>query len=312
VSLRQKRAVVIALVLVAIGSAVLEPAFVSRGNALNMIIQSTIPGVIALGMTYVIVAGCIDLSVGSTVALCSVLLGVSLRSGLQPLAAVALALTAGVIIGTVNGLLVTRLSLAPFLATLGTMGIARGAAFLISGGEPISGVSESLRSLYVTSWSIVPLSVYLIAALLGLGTLLLAITSWGRRLYAVGSNERAATLAGVAVGRLRTMAYALAGLCAAIGGVLLTARLDSAQPLAGSLYELDAIAAVVIGGGSLSGGKGDLTGTFLGVFLILELRNAVTIVGLPTHAQPLVIGVLLVVAVALDVNQKRVANPRGY
>lgn len=293
--------VLVALAVIAIASAVLEPAFLSSGNALNIVIQATIPGAVAVGMTFVMIAGGIDLSVGSTVALSSIVLGLALTSGVAPAIAVVAALLSGVTIGYVNGILVNVLGFAPFLATLGMMGIARGAAFLLSGGQPISGITTSLDGLYSGRGLVFPASVYLVLVLLMAGSQILKSTTLGRRLYAIGSNERAATLAGIRIRRYRILAYILAGLGAALAGILVTARLDSAQPLAGALYELDAIAAVVIGGGSLNGGKGDLVGTALGVLLIIVLRNAVTIVGLPTHAQPLIIGVLLLTVVGLDI-----------
>jgi ribose transport system permease protein len=293
--------VLVALAGIAIVSTILQPAFLSSGNALNIVIQATIPGVVAVGMTFVMIVGGIDLSVGSTVAFASIVLGLALANGVAPSLAVAAALTSGAAIGLINGILVNALGFAPFLATLGMMGVARGAAFLLSGGQPISGIATSLDILYVGRGLLFPASVYLLLVLLLVGSLTLRSTTLGRRLYAIGSNERAAALAGIRIQRYRILAYAIAGFGAALAGVLVTARLDSAQPLAGSLYELDAIAAVVIGGGSLTGGKGDLIGTALGVLLILVLRNAVTIVGLPTHAQPLVIGVLLLVVVGLDI-----------
>lgn len=302
---RQRASVALGIAIIAVFTAVVQPAFLSVGNLLNIAVQATIPGVVALGMTYVIISGGIDLSVGSIVALASIVLGTSVQAGMSPWPAAAACLLVGAAVGLVNGVLVNRVGLAPFLATLGTMGIARGGAFLLSGGEPISGVTGSLRVLYNTQGLRVPLSVFILAGAMVVGALVLRFTVWGRRLYAVGSNERAALLAGIDVKGHRTAAYVIAGLTAALGGVLITARLDSAQPLAGSLYELDAIAAVVIGGGSLTGGRGDLVGTLLGVILVLELRNAVTVVGLPPHAQPLVIGAVLLIAVAVDLRRHK-------
>lgn len=302
---RQRASVAIAIVIIAVFTAAIQPAFLSVDNLLNIVVQATIPGIVALGMTYVIIAGGIDLSVGSIVALASIVLGVFAQAGVPPLVATGVCLLMGMGVGLVNGILVNRVGLAPFLATLGTMGIARGGAFLWSGGEPISGVTGSLRVLYnMQGWAL-PVSVFVLAGLVAMGAILLELTVWGRRLYAIGSNEHAARLVGIDVKGYRIATYVIAGFAAALGGAFVTARLDSAQPLAGSLYELDAIAAVVIGGGSLTGGRGDIVGTMLGVLLVLELRNAVTVVGLPTHAQPLVIGVLLLVAVTVDVWQHK-------
>jgi len=297
-TLSAKIPVAAAIVLIAGVTAILEPSFLSLGNLSNMLVQSAALAVVALGMTFVIISGGIDLSVGATLAFGGVILGiVTSMSGNVAVGCVA-ALAAGTALGAANAFFVCRVGLQPFLATLGIMGAARGGAFLLSGGMPISGALGGLSFLYERQ-TIVPVVVLWIGLAI-LGSVLLHVTVLGRRLYAVGSNERAAALIGISVSFHRAFSYCASGCLAALAGILVAARLDSSQPLAGNLYELDAIAAAVIGGGSLTGGKGDLLGTALGVLLIVELRNAVTIAGLPSHSQPLVIGVVLLLAVTLD------------
>ncbi len=298
---RQRLPILIAMVAIALATGIAEPSFLSIQNARNIVVQSTSLAVVAVGMTLIIIAGGIDLSVGATAAFCAVILGqISIVTGNVPLAVIG-ALAAGAIIGYINALFVCDIGLSPFLATLGVMGLARGGAFLVSDGMPLSGVAGGLTILF--RQATLPYGVYIWFLLVVIGTLLLEFTVWGRYLYAVGSNDRAALLVGIDVQRMRRQTYVLAGILAGLGGILITARLNSAQPMAGSLYELDAIGAAVIGGGSLTGGRGDLIGTSLGILLIVELRNAVTIVGLPSNSHPLIIGAVLLAAVTLDRRQ---------
>lgn len=300
--IRQRIPILLAIASIACAVGFIEPNFLSMQNARNIVVQSTGLAVVAIGMTFVIVAGGIDLSVGAVAALCSIILAQISLSTANIYIAVLAAIAVGAMTGYLNGFFVCRIGLSPFLATLGIMGVARGGAFLISNGMPISGIAGSLTGLFRQA-PFLPYGVYLWFILLLFGTLILERTVWGRCLYAVGSNDRAALLVGIDIKRLRVQTYVLAGALAGLSGILITARLDSAQPMAGTLYELDAIGAAVVGGGSLAGGRGDLVGTSLGVLLIVELRNAVTILGLPSNFHPLVIGAVLLAAVTLDRRQ---------
>ena len=284
---------------------ILTPYFLTVSNLLNIAEQTSINAIVAVGMTFVILSGGIDLSVGSLVALAGVILGDALRDG-QPLAlALTAALAAGVVCGLGNGLLVSQGGLPPFIVTLGTMSIARGAALLVTEGRPISGFAASFRVLATGRVGFVPAPVIATAVVYLAAHVALAGTTFGRYVYAIGGNEEATRLSGVAVRFHKTMIYGVSGLMSAIAAVILTARLNSAQPIAGMMYELDAIAATVIGGTSLMGGDGTLAGTLVGALIMGVLRNGLNLLGVSSFLQQIVIGGVIVVAVLLDTVLKR-------
>jgi len=284
---------------------ILTPYFLTVSNLLNVAEQTSINAIVAVGMTFVILSGGIDLSVGSIVALAGVTLGIALRDG-QPLAlALTAASAAGVVCGLVNGLLVSQGGLPPFIVTLGTMSIARGAALLVTEGRPISGFAPSFRVLATGRVGFVPAPVIATAVVYLAAHVALTRTTFGRYVYAIGGNEEATRLSGVAVRFHKTMIYGVSGLMSAIAAVILTARLNSAQPIAGMMYELDAIAATVIGGTSLMGGDGTLGGTLVGALIMGVLRNGLNLLGVSSFLQQIVIGAVIVVAVLLDTVLKR-------
>ncbi len=284
---------------------ILTPYFLTVSNLLNVAEQTSINAIVAVGMTFVILSGGIDLSVGSIVAFSGVILGVALRAGQPIAAALAAALGIGALCGLGNGLLVTLGGLPPFIVTLGTMSIARGAALLVTEGRPISGFAASFRVLATGRAGFVPAPVLATAAVYLVAHLVLTQTTFGRYVYAIGGNEEATWLSGVAVRFHKTMIYAVSGLMSAIAAVILTARLNSAQPIAGMMYELDAIAATVIGGTSLMGGEGTLGGTLVGALIMGVLRNGLNLLGVSSFLQQIVIGGVIVVAVLLDTVLKR-------
>ncbi|HMF95497.1 MAG TPA: hypothetical protein VKE96_14450 [Vicinamibacterales bacterium] len=284
---------------------ILSPFFLTVSNLLNVAEQTSINAIVAVGMTFVILSGGIDLSVGSIVALAGVVLGLALR-GDQPLAlALFVALVAGAICGLANGMLVSLGGLPPFIVTLGTMSIARGAALLVTEGRPISGFAASFRLFATGRVGFVPAPVIATALVYLIAHLALTRTTFGRYVYAIGGNEEATRLSGVAIPFHKTMIYVVSGLTAAIAAVILTARLNSAQPIAGMMYELDAIAATVIGGTSLMGGEGTLAGTLVGALIMGVLRNGLNLLGVSSFLQQIVIGAVIVVAVLLDTMLKR-------
>ena len=284
---------------------ILTPYFLTVSNLLNIAEQTSINAIVAVGMTFVILSGGIDLSVGSIVALAGVVLGLALRDE-QPLAlALALTLTAGLVCGLVNGLLVSVGGLPPFIVTLGTMSIARGAALLVTEGRPISGFAASFRVLATGRVGFVPAPVIATAVVYLAAHVALAGTTFGRYVYAIGGNAEAARLSGVPVHFHQTMVYALCGVTSGLAAVLLTARLNSAQPIAGIMYELDAIAATVIGGTSLMGGSGTLGGTLIGALIMGVLRNGLNLLGISSFLQQIVIGCVIIVAVLVDSALKR-------
>ena len=278
----------------------LSPFFLTASNLLNVMEQTAINAVIAVGMTFVILSAGIDLSVGSIAALSGVVLANRLQAGWPLPLAILAGLLTGALCGGFSGLLITRGRLPPFIATLGMMSVARGAALLFTDGRPISGFDESLRSLSTGRLFAVPAPVLFTILLYGLAAVLLNRTRFGRYVYAIGGNEEATRLSGVAVGFHKTVVYILSGMTAALASVLLTARLNSAQPIAGMMYELDAIAAVVIGGTSLTGGVGTLGGTLIGALTMGVLRNGLNLLGISSFLQQIVIGLVIVAAVLMD------------
>jgi ribose/xylose/arabinose/galactoside ABC-type transport system permease subunit len=284
------------------------PHFATVANLLNVVEQSALVGVLAVGMTFVILTGGIDLSVGSVVALAGVVLGAALRAGAAVPAALALCLLAGTACGLANGALVTLGRLPPFIVTLGMMSVARGGALLLADGRPISGFPAGLRALATGRLLGVPRPAVAMLALYAAAHLVLTRTTFGRYVYAIGGNAEAAALSGVAVRAHTVAVYAVSGALAAACAALLTARLDSAQPIAGLNYELDAIAAVVIGGTSLLGGAGTVLGTLVGALIMGVLRNGLNLLGVSSYLQQVAIGVVIVAAVLVDLALRRRAD----
>ncbi|MES3035454.1 MAG: ABC transporter permease [Gemmatimonadota bacterium] len=286
------------------------PYFATTANLANVAEQSAVVGVIAIGMTFVILTGGIDLSVGSLVALAGVVIGGALQRGWPVTVAVTLGLLAGAAAGMLNGLMITLGKLPPFIATLGMMSVARGGALMLSDGRPISGFPNSLRVVATGDVLGVPAPVMLMLALYAVAYVVLTRTVAGRYVYAIGGNEEATKLAGVQVRLHKTVVYAISGLSAAVCAMLLVARLDSAQPIAGMGYELDAIAAVVIGGTSLLGGTGSVIGTLIGALIMSVLRNGLNLLGVSSYLQQVAIGAVIIVAVLIDMAlRRRVQRP---
>ena len=284
---------------------VLTPHFLTVSNLLNVAQQTSINAIVAVGMTFVIISGGIDLSVGSIVALSGVVLGALLQGG-QPLAvALAAALAVGIACGLLNGALVSIGGLPPFIATLGMMSVARGAALVFTEGRPVSGFDEGFRSIATGSAGFVPAPVVVMIAVYVAAHVVLTRTTFGRYVYAIGGNEEATRLSGVAVRFHKTAIYGVSGAMSAIAAIVLTARLNSAQPIAGTMYELDAIAATVIGGTSLMGGEGTLAGTLVGALIMSVLRNGLNLLGVSSFLQQIVIGGVIVGAVLVDTVLKR-------
>jgi len=296
---------VIGLVVLCLALWILTPYFMTASNLLNVVEQTSINAIVAVGMTFVILSGGIDLSVGSIVALSGVVLGAALQSG-QPLpVALVLAAAVGLACGLGNGALVSWGGLPPFIVTLGTMSIARGAALLFTEGRPVSGFDPGFRMLATGRVAFTPAPVIATILVYAIAHFVLTRTTFGRYVYAIGGNEEATRLSGVAIRFHKTMIYGVSGLMSAIAAIILTARLNSAQPIAGMMYELDAIAATVIGGTSLMGGEGSLGGTLVGALIMGVLRNGLNLLGVSSFLQQIVIGAVIVVAVLLDTILKR-------
>ena len=283
----------------------LTPHFLTVSNLLNIAQQTSINAIVAAGMTFVILSGGIDLSVGSIVALSGVVLGALLQGGISPSIAIPGAIAAGTACGLLNGLIVSIGGLPPFIATLGMMSVARGTALVFTEGRPVSGFDDGFRWLATGTAGFVPAPVIVMLLVYAVAHVVLARTTFGRYLYAIGGNEEATRLAGVAVRFHKTAIYGVSGALSAVAAIVLTARLNSAQPIAGMMYELDAIAATVIGGTSLSGGSGSLMGTLVGALIMGVLRNGLNLLGVSSFLQQIVIGGVIVGAVLVDTLLKR-------
>jgi len=296
---------VIGLAVLCLALWILTPHFLTVSNLLNIAEQTSINAIVAVGMTFVILSGGIDLSVGSIVALSGVVLGTALQGGQPILVALLLALVVGLACGLANGALISWGGLPPFIVTLGTMSIARGAALLFTEGRPVSGFDASFRVLATGRAGFIPAPVIAMVLVYLVAHFVLTRTTFGRYVYAIGGNEEATRLSGVAVRFHKTMIYGVSGLMSGAAAVILTARLNSAQPIAGMMYELDAIAATVIGGTSLMGGEGSLAGTLVGALIMGVLRNGLNLLGVSSFLQQIVIGGVIVIAVLLDTVLKR-------
>ena len=298
----QKYGPFLALIAVCIGLAFLSPNFLSVSNSFDVMRQVSINAVIAFGMTLTILLGGIDLSVGSILAVSSVLAAMTMKGGHGAGVAAGIALLAGAAMGSLNGVVIAKGKVAPFIATLGTMTLLRGAALVLSNGSPISGFPSQLFAMlgggYVAR--LIPVPVVLMLAMFAVFWFVLTRTVFGRHVYATGGNAEAAKLSGVNTDRVQILVYTLSGAMAALAGVILTSRLDSAQPTAGVGYELDAITAVVLGGTSLAGGRGWIFGTLVGALLIGVLNNGLNLMGVSAFYQQVVKGSVILLAVLLD------------
>ncbi len=283
----------------------LTPHFMTVSNLMNVVQQTSINAIIAVGMTLVIITAGIDLSVGSIVAFSGVVLASALQADIPLPLALAIGLAVGAFSGWMNGLLITYGRLPPFISTLGMMSVARGSALLYTGGRPISGFSADFRYLATGEILNIPLPVIIMVIVYLLGHIVLTRTKLGRYVYAIGGNEQAAVLSGVNVKFHKAAVYALSGLLSGLAAIILTARLNSAQPIAGIMYELDAIAATVIGGTSLMGGSGRIIGTLIGALIMGVLRNGLNLLGISSFIQQTVIGSVIILAVLMDMALKK-------
>jgi ribose transport system permease protein len=298
------------LIVIFVFFSVVSPDFLNYGNVTAILFSTVVIGTLALGTTFVIITGGIDLSIGTGMALCAVIAGVLIvHSGLpMPLGVLGAVLFGGAI-GLVNGVNVAVLKLPPFIATLAMMLVAQGLALVISGSAPIY-FNDSPNYTKISTGSIIPgtnfpNAVLILAVLAVVAGVLLNKTILGRYTYSIGSNEEATALSGINVRHWKLVVYTLAGLFIGLAGVLISARLGSAQPATGVGYELQAIAAVVIGGTSLSGGKGSIVGTVIGALIISVLNNGLQIMSIPQEWQNVILGCVILVAVYADMARKR-------
>ena len=292
--------IVLVLIVLGIALSFLSDVFLTRDNLIQVLLQAAINMIIAVGMTFVIITAGIDLSVGSTAALAGLVAGTLMVNGIPWPLAVLAALLTGVLIGFINGLLITRLRITPFIVTLGTLSVVRGAALVYSNGRPVYGFPEEFNQAFGGNLGEIPMPVIVAAVVVVAGWFVLKHTRLGEYTYAIGGNAEATRLSGVPVARYTTTIYVICATCAALAGIVLTARLRAAEPIAASGYELNAIAATVMGGTSLFGGEGGVVGTVVGALIISTLLNGLNLLNVQSFYQQIAIGLVIILAVALD------------
>ena len=296
----------IVLIVLIIALSVASEYFFTWINFRNILDQCSVYLILSLGMTFVIASGGIDLSVGSVAGMSGVIMAVLMKAGMPVLPAVILGILSGIISGIANGAIISMLKINPFITTLATMTITRGIALVLTGGVSIYGFAQSFK--WWGTGTIGPLNPPIVISLVftAIAAVIMGRTLWGKYSLALGSNAEALRRSGVNIKGYRISIYAISGFCAAIAGLIMTARLNSAAPLAGSGYEMDAIAAVVLGGGSLNGGSGSIIGTFIACFTLSVLRNGLTILSIPTYYQQLITGVIILLAIIIaEVRNRR-------
>ena len=292
------RMLLLALV-IAIGLSLLSPYFLTRANVFNMLDQSVVIGIVAVGMTFVILTGGIDLSVGSVAGLTGIVLGLALQQMPIP-AAIGVAVVTGGFIGLISGVLIAFFGLAPFVVTLGVMAIGRSLAYILSGQTAISNIPFGMQDIVYTNILGIPSNVLFLLVLYVLAWAYLTYTKGGRTIYAVGSNKEAARAAGLNTMFYSIVPYVLSGALSAVAITFSISQLLSADPLMGNAMELDAIAAVVIGGASLYGGRGSMIGTLIGVFIMVMIRNGLNLMGVSPFWQGSAIGTIIILALLVE------------
>lgn len=293
--------IVAALIIICVVLAMTTPRFLTVANLMNIGTQVSINALLAFGVTFVIITGGIDLSLGSMVAVTGVVAASFAHPDTYPLVVpILVGLLAGLVLGAFNGLVITKSKVPPFIVTLGTMTIGRGLALILSKGRPVSNLSDSFNFIGGGQVFGIPFPIIILILAFIVCSVILQKTVLGRYMYAVGGNEQAARASGIRVSNVKMWVYTICGILSAMGGILLTSRITTGQPNAGAGFELDAIAAAIIGGTSTSGGTGTMTGTLIGALLIGVISNGLDLLNVTSYYQQVVMGVIIIGAVVLD------------
>lgn len=298
----KKYAVVVILFVLIFVFSFASPIFLSWKNLMNIGRQISMLGIVAVGMTFVLLAGGIDLSVGSQISITGVAISLLIvKAGMNPLLACVLGLVMTSLIGLFNGFVITKTRIAPLIATLAMMTILQGLSYIICGGLPVYGLPDAVKTVaqgYVLG--LVPIPIVIMVVIVAIGAFILNKTYMGRYFYAVGSNEEATRLSGINTGRVRILVYTICGLFSGLAGIIMLGRVSSGQPVAGKGYEMDVLTAIVLGGVSVSGGKGTISGAFIGVLIIGVLSNGMSILSINEYYQLVIKGIVLLLAVIFD------------
>ena len=307
VMLGREMTTLVALILVIAVFTALNPRYLSVANMVDVLDQATINGLLAIGITFVIITGGIDLSVGSTMAIVIVVVGKLLTSqGMNPVLAVVVGIALGAALGAFNGLLVTRFKLQPFIATLATMSVFRGIAYVVTGGWPVLDIPQAFRTMLDGDiLGKIPIAIVILLVFALAGHLILTRTKAGVYTFAIGGNQESTRLSGVNVNRYKNLTYVLCGVGAALAGMVMLARLGTGEPAAGQGYELNAIAAAAIGGTSLAGGRGSILGTLLGALLLSALRVGLVVESVDSFWQYIATGAIIAFAAYFEIVRDR-------
>ncbi|MCX7951554.1 MAG: ribose ABC transporter permease [Clostridiales bacterium] len=295
----------IGLLLLCFIISIITPRFLNVNNLLNVLTQVSVNAVIAIGMTFVILTGGIDLSVGSILAITGAIAASIIVKSNSLFLAIVVTILLGALIGAFNGAIVAKGKIQPFIVTLATMTIFRGATYVFTNGTPISGLSKNFTFIGNSRVLGIPFPVIITLIVFALAWYLISETRYGRYVYALGGNEDSTRLSGINTDKVKMLVYIVSGIASAISGVIVTSRIGSASPNAGSGYELDAIAAVVLGGTSLSGGEGSITGTIVGAMIIGVLNNGLNLMNVSPFYQSIVKGLVILLAVLIDKKNKK-------
>jgi ribose/xylose/arabinose/galactoside ABC-type transport system permease subunit len=296
----QQLGLLVFLIIMSVFFNFMSPYFATWENATNILVQSAVLIIVGTGMTLVIASAGIDLSIGSILALSGIIMAASMKAGLGVFLGVSMGVLSGALMGFLNGMGIARLGISPFIVTLGTAGIYRALSLIFTDARPIYGLPMNFRIMGTGRLGPLPLSAVLAFTVLGLAYLIIAWTRFGINARAVGDNPKGAFLMGIPIQRVLVIVYVLSGVTAALAGIVVTSRLNTAEAIAGLGMELEAIAAVIMGGTSFSGGEANLLGTLLGALTIGTLANGLTIINVPSYYQQLVIGIVFILAVMAD------------
>lgn len=293
-------AIILIFIVLFAAMSIFAPNFLSGGNITNVLRQISINGICAVGMTFVMLTGGIDLSVGSIIAVSGVLTAMMMLNGFHPVVAALISLVLCTLIGLLTGLLISHIEIPPMVATMGTMTSLRGVAYLITGGTPVFGFNESYSVIGQGYVGVIPIPVIILAVTFAIGIFFLSKTKYSRYIYGVGGNEEVARLSGINVHHVKAFVYAVSGFCSALAGLVMLGRLNRGQPRAGESYEMDVITAVVLGGVSLNGGIGKLSHVIFGLLIIGVLTNGMTMMAVDDYWQRVVKGIVLLLAIGFD------------
>lgn len=295
--------ILLALIILVVVLTILSPSFMTVNNLFNILQQIAEIGILSVGMTFVILLGGIDLSVGSIVAFTGMIMALLMKANVPVPIALIIGIALGGGIGLLNGVLINKVKMQPFIATLGTMTMARGLAYTITNGQPVYSFSKGFKSIsgFV---GVVPKPAIIMIIIFAAGFYVLKYTKFGRHVYAIGGNRTASQLSGINVSKCEIMVYTISGICCGIASILLTSRLDSAVTTAGDGNELDAIAAVAIGGTSMTGGQGGISGTLIGALIMGIIANGMNLLNIQQGPQKFTKGLIIVLAVMLDIARK--------